>query len=205
MPSPARPETVVDVRTVEAALIVRLKAGEELAFEELVRAHGPRMLAVARRFLPQEADAQDAVQDAFLNVSKSIQGFSGESRLSTWLHRVVVNCALMRIRTRTRRHEEPIEGATLEAAAVPRGPLSGLPGPAALLAGEETREKVRDCLARVPEAFRAVLLLRDVEGMELTEVGRLLDIGLSTVKGRLHRGRHALRLLLEAALEEPRT
>ena len=95
-------------RPDEASLVERLRNGDEDAFEELVRSQAGRMLAVARRFLSEE-EAQDAVQDAFLNVTKSIGSFRGNARLSTWLHRIVVNASLMRIRTRKRKPEESIE------------------------------------------------------------------------------------------------
>jgi RNA polymerase sigma-70 factor (ECF subfamily) len=90
-------------------LLERLRAGEEAAFEELVRTHGGRMLAVARRFLPVEEDARDAVQDAFLSAFRALPAFEGNARLSTWLHRIVVNAALMKLRTRRRKPEQSIE------------------------------------------------------------------------------------------------
>ena len=87
----------------------RLLAGEEGAYEELVRRYGGRMLAVARRFLPVEEDARDAVQDAFLSAFRSIDRFEGHAQLSTWLHRIVVNASLMKLRTRRRHPEQSIE------------------------------------------------------------------------------------------------
>jgi len=82
----------------EDLLLARLRAGEEAAFEQLVRAQSGRMLAVARRLLGNEEDARDAVQEAFAAAFRSVAGFSGSSRLSTWLHRIVVNAALMKLR-----------------------------------------------------------------------------------------------------------
>src|SRR5215510_12491477 len=87
----------------EPKLLERLLAGDEQAYEELVRTYGGRMLAVARRFLPVEEDARDAVQDAFLSAFRSISSFEGHAQLSTWLHRIVVNAALMKLRTRRRK------------------------------------------------------------------------------------------------------
>src|SRR5689334_6179968 len=98
----------------EEELVVRLKAGDEAAFETLVRTHGPRMLAVARRYLSREADAQDALQDAFVNVVRAIGSFAGNSRLSTWLHRVVVNSALMKIRSARRQPVEAMDTAVIQ-------------------------------------------------------------------------------------------
>src|SRR5262245_52418857 len=93
----------------EPKLLERLLAGEEAAYEQLVRTYGGRMLAVARRFLPVEEDARDAVQDAFLSAFRSIRRFEGNAQLSTWLHRIVVNAALMKLRTRRRKPEQSIE------------------------------------------------------------------------------------------------
>ena len=100
-PNQARPD--------ETPLLERLRAGEDAAYEELVRLYGPRLLAVARRFLRSEDDAQDAVQDAFLNAFRSIDSFEGQARISTWLHRIVVNASLMKLRTRRRKPEQSIE------------------------------------------------------------------------------------------------
>ena len=93
----------------EQALLARLRAGETAAFEQLIRAYGGRLLAVARRFLPAEEDARDAVQEAFTSAFRSIGRFEGNARLSTWLHRIAVNAALMKLRTRRRKPEESIE------------------------------------------------------------------------------------------------
>src|SRR5215217_2188035 len=85
---------------VHDPLVARLKAGDADAYEELVRLHGGRMLAVARRFLRDDEAARDAVQDAFLSAFRGIGRFDGHAQVSTWLHRIVVNAALMRLRTR---------------------------------------------------------------------------------------------------------
>jgi RNA polymerase sigma-70 factor (ECF subfamily) len=196
-PTAPAPAAALDA---EADLVARLKNGDGDAYETLVRTHGPRMLAVARRYLPQEADAEDALQDAFVNVARAIGNFSGDSRLGTWLHRIVVNCALTRIRSRSRRSEEPTDKIEAIQAAAPQRSWSH--GASSILEREDLRETVRSCVDRLPEAVRAVLRLRDVEGMEMREVCRLLDIGLSTAKVRLHRARHALRAILEQTLGE---
>ena len=90
----------------ERDLLRRLKSGEELAFERLVRDQGGRLLAVARRFLRDEEEARDAVQEGFLSAWRALDRFDQGSRLSTWLHRIVVNACLMRLRTRRRRPED---------------------------------------------------------------------------------------------------
>ncbi len=189
----------------EAELIGALRAGEAAAFERLVRHHGPRMLAVARRLLGSEDDARDAVQEAFVAAFKSIASFAGDARLSTWLHRIVVNAALMKLRSRRRRNEEPIE--TL----LPRfdesgewaDPVGGWDTPSdVLVQRQETRELVRVMVGRLPEAYRSILLLRDIEELDTAEAAVALAITPSAVKTRLHRARQALRTLLEQTLGE---
>src|SRR5438105_12957275 len=91
-----------------APLLDGLRRGDDHAFATLVRQHGGRMLATARRFLRDDDEAEDAVQEAFVSAARAIGGSAGDSKLSTWLHRTVVNTALMRLRSRRRRREEPI-------------------------------------------------------------------------------------------------
>jgi RNA polymerase sigma-70 factor (ECF subfamily) len=187
----------------ERQLLERLRAGEEAAYEELVRSHGPRMLAVARRFLREEEDARDAVQDAFLSAFRALGRFEGQARLSTWLHRIVVNAALMKLRTRRRRPERPIEDFLPEF--LEDGHMAQ-PAVAWRLPGDEAveRRQLRDLVLEkvheLPEGYRNVLLLRDIEGLDTEETARLTGLGAGAVKTRLHRARQALRGLLEPHL-----
>lgn len=185
-------------------LVDRLRAGDEEAFETLVRIHAGRLLAVARRFLGSEEEARDAVQDAFLSAYRSLDRFEEEARLSTWLHRIVVNGALMRLRSRRRRPEEPIEKL------LPRFDAGGMSvefprewkAPAQrLLERKETRSIVRDNIEKLPDGYRAVLLLRDIEERDTEETARLLGLTAGAVKVRLHRARLALRTLLAAIFD----
>jgi RNA polymerase sigma-70 factor (ECF subfamily) len=186
-----------DPISAEQRLVAKLKAGDSAAFEELVRVHGPRMLALARRYLPRETDAEDTLQDAFMSVFRSIGTFAGESRLTTWLHRVTVNAALMRIRARSRRPETLLGDVKVEVMAEPRGELAWASTATEVLSRQETRDAVRRSLDRLQEESRIVVRLRDIEGMDLREISRLLGIGVNTVKSRLSRGRLALRTVLE--------
>jgi RNA polymerase sigma-70 factor (ECF subfamily) len=184
----------------EAKLIAALRAGDEQVYEQLVRSLGGRMLAVARKFLPNEEDARDAVQDAFLSAFKSIDQFQGGARLSTWLHRIVINAALAKLRSRRNREERPIDdllpkfladGHAVEPAVEWRDSSE------ALLQREETREIVRGAIDQLPETYRTVLVLRDIEGLETEETARLLGVTAGVVKTRLHRARQAVRKLLD--------
>ncbi len=109
--TPAAPESLPTPRSDgDGALVERLRRGDPEAFEALVRQYGGRMLATARRLVGTEDDARDVVQEAFLAAFRAIDTFAGAARLSTWLHRIVVNGALMKLRSRRRRREESIEG-----------------------------------------------------------------------------------------------
>jgi RNA polymerase sigma-70 factor (ECF subfamily) len=187
----------------EAALVRALRAGEEGAYEALVRAHAPHLLAVARRFLRDEHDAQDAVQEAFLAGFKSITSFEEGCRIATWLHRIVVNASLMKLRSRRRRPEQPIDALLPEFAEDGhhlRRPLEWQAPADVLMERQEVRKFVRECVDRLPEAYRTVLLLRDFEELDTSETARLLALEEGTVKTRLHRARQALRGLLEQRL-----
>jgi RNA polymerase sigma-70 factor (ECF subfamily) len=183
----------------EAALVQRLRRGDGAAFEELLRAHTGRLLAVARRLLGNEEDARDVVQDAFLFAFRSVDRFDGQATLGTWLHRIVVNAALTRLRSRRRRPERPIEDLLptfLEDGHAARPPRDW-GEPFAALQQEETRAAVRRHIEELPEDYRVVLLLRDIEGLDTDETARLLGLTGGAVKTRLHRARQALRTLLE--------
>ncbi|MCI0652715.1 MAG: sigma-70 family RNA polymerase sigma factor [Planctomycetes bacterium] len=184
-------------------LVARILAGEERAFEELLATYGARLLAVAARFCREEHDAQDVVQDAMLSAFKGLGSYTGDARLYTWLHRIVVNAALMRLRARRRRPEQSIEELlpTFTAAGHHREPPRRWDEPAsAKLERSETRKQIRHLIEQLPEPFRVVVLLRDIEELDTAETAQVLDITEQAVKTRLHRARQALRTLLERHL-----
>ncbi len=189
----------------EPKLLEALRAGDGEAYERLVRSYGGRMLAVTRRLLRDEEEARDAVQDAFLSAFRSIDRFEGQSRLSTWLHRIAVNAALMKLRSKKRKPETSIED--LLPGFIEDGHMAEPPeapwreGADALLARGETREWVRRRIDDLPESHRTVLLLRDIEELDTAEVAKLLDLSPGAVKTRLHRARQALRSLLDPDLQ----
>jgi len=188
----------------EAALIPALQRGDAAAFETLVRTHGGRMLAVARRMLSDEHAAQDAVQDAFLAAFRAVGDFGGQSQLSTWLHRIVVNASLMKLRTRKRKPECSLEALLPQFLAdghqaEPADPWT-MAGDAAC-ESEEMRQLVRQCIDSLPELFRTVILLRDIEQLPTDETAALLEVTEAVVKTRLHRARLALRGLIDRRLK----
>jgi RNA polymerase sigma-70 factor, ECF subfamily len=191
----------------EDLLLPALRAGEDWAYEAAAREHGPRMLAVARRLLRNDDDAQDAVQEAFLSAFKAIGSFDGASSLPTWLHRIVVNAALMRLRTRRRRERETMlaDGLlpTFDETGHHTRPVRAWSDDACShAAASETRAMVRACIDQLPESYRTVLLLRDIEEFDTAETAKMLGTTEANVKTRLHRARQALRTLLEPLMGE---
>jgi RNA polymerase sigma-70 factor, ECF subfamily len=185
--------------TDEPALLAALRAGDPAAFEVLVRLHGRRMLAVARRLVTNEEEARDVVQDAMLSAFRSMDRFEAQARLSTWLHRITVNTALMKLRRRVRKPEESIEPLLPTFNEKGHHVMRAAPADAAdeLFEREETRVLVRQAIAELPDSYRTVLLLRDIEEMSTEEVAGLLGITPNAVKARLHRARQALATLLD--------
>lgn len=184
----------------EAVLVERLRAGEEQAFEELVRTQSGRLLAVLARYLPNEADRHDALSEVFLAAVRGIGGLEGGAQLSTWLHRIAVNAALMMLRTRRRRPAGSLESL------LPRfredGHAADPPAPwhrreAGGIEAAEEAVFVRSCIDELPDGFREVLLLRDVEGLSTEAAASALGLTAGAVKTRLHRARQALRTLLD--------
>ena len=183
----------------DTATVARLKAGDLQAFEMIVRRYGGRLLTTARRLLGNDHDAQDAVQETFISAFNSIASFRGDSRLFTWLHRIVVNAALAQLRRRRRWSEVPIHDL------LPRFEASGCwaEGTASFGAVQiltdtrDTRQAVRRCITQLPDIYSSVLILRDIEELDTSEVGRMLSINVNTVKVRLHRARQALKSLLD--------
>jgi RNA polymerase sigma-70 factor (ECF subfamily) len=193
-------ESPLDGQVAESQLLERLRAREPAAFEQLVRQYSGRLLAVARRFLNNEEDARDAVQDAFLSAFRSVDRFEGSAQLGTWLHRIVVNASLMKLRRRQRKPERSIEDLLpkFQADGHHADPVVAWgPSPGEMLQTEETRRQVREAIDRLPENYRTVLLLRDIEGVDNDETARLLGETVAAVKTRLHRARLALREILD--------
>lgn len=172
----------------EADLIARLRDGDDDAYEHLFRTHAGALLAVARRFFGDTDDAAEAVQDAFVSAFKAMRSFEGTSRLGTWLHRITVNACLMKLRGRKRARFVPLDD---EVPAVIREDK---------LTQAELREQVRAGVRQLPAAYRTVIRLRDLEGLDTETTAARLGTSVGVVKTRLHRARQALRMLLEPIL-----
>ncbi|QJW93055.1 RNA polymerase sigma factor [Frigoriglobus tundricola] len=171
----------------EAELVAGLRVGSNDAYAELVRIHAGAMTAVARRFFG-DAEAAEAVQDAFVSAFRAMATFEGTAKLGTWLHRITVNACLLKLRGRKRSRLVPLEDdAPTDAVECDSG-----------LSQAETCERVREGVERLPDAYRTVIRLRDLEGLSTEETAARLGTNCGAVKTRLHRARQALKSVLEA-------
>jgi RNA polymerase sigma-70 factor (ECF subfamily) len=170
----------------DAELIAAHTAGDQQAFAELVRRHRDRMWAVALRTVRDPDEAADALQDAFLSAFRSAGSFRGQAQVSTWLHRIVVNACLDRIRRRQSRPTVPLPDVGPGEPAAPRDAM----------AERETQLAVGEALDALPFEQRAAIVLVDVEGYSVMETAALLGIAEGTVKSRCARGRARMAVLL---------
>lgn len=189
----------------ERAMLAALRSGDDRAYERLVSEHGGRMLAVARRMLRNDEESRDALQEAFLLAFRGLPRFEGQSRLSTWLHRIVVNASLMKLRSRRAHPEESIEPLLptfLDDGHSTDSYCDWSESADRLLERSEVCGLVRASIDRLPATYRTVLLLRDIEELDTGEVAEMLGISANAVKIRLHRARQALRELLDPQLRQ---
>jgi RNA polymerase sigma-70 factor (ECF subfamily) len=183
----------------DTSLVEGLRRGDVDAYERLYRDHGPRMLTIARRYLPVLQDAEDAVQDAMVSLVRAIGDFEGNSLFTTWLHRVVVNASLMRLRSRSRRPETHLHAIIEETVDSPGPrPVSRWSVTASqAVEREDLRKRVLAGISALPDTYRIPLMMRDVEELDMPTICSALGIGLSTLKTRLCRARALLRHNLE--------
>jgi len=184
--------------TEDAVLLAALRSNDSDAYRQLILLHGDRMLAAARRIVDDD-EAKDCVQEAFLQTFRKIDTFQGKSSLAAWLHRIVVNAALMRRRKCTRQAEVSLDslmpvfddtGCRIE-------PVYALLDEPDLAEQTEVRTAVHDAIGRLPDEARQIILLRDVEGLNSDQTADELGISVGAAKVRLHRARAALKRLLE--------
>jgi RNA polymerase sigma-70 factor (ECF subfamily) len=175
------------------ALLRAHVAGDPDAFAELVRRHRDRLWAVALRTLGDREEAADAVQDALLSAHRAAGRFRGDSAVTTWLHRIVVNACLDRARRRQAHPTVPLVEADRQTG---DGPRAGQREPAAPAVDHDTALVVRQALTELPFEQRAALVLVDLQGYSVADAADLLGVAEGTVKSRCSRGRARLAVLL---------
>ena len=198
--------SAIGIRTEDAVLVADLKAGSEDAFAILIAQYHQPLYSLIARSLNDPADAADITQEVFIKVFRSVRGFNGESSLRTWLYRIALHDASNQRRWWSRHKKQEItidspseseeDGSTFSISSTL---ADAGDSPYDYAAQAEVRERVESALRQLPEAFRTVVVLREIEGFAYEEIAEILNINLGTVKSRLTRGRSALRVLLVAA------
>jgi RNA polymerase sigma-70 factor (ECF subfamily) len=198
--------SAIGIRTEEASLVAELKAGSEEAFGLLIAQYHQPIYALVVRSLNDPTDAADITQEVFIKVFRSIRGFNGDASLRTWIYRIALHEASNQRRwwSRHKRQEITIDAPnesdeTGESFSLGSTLADQGDSPFDQAVQSELRVRVEGCLRQLPEAYRSVVVLRELEGFAYEEIAEILDVNIGTVKSRLTRGRSALRSLLSAA------
>src|SRR6202040_703183 len=196
----ARQRPAQPVAWTEAEAIRLAQAGNAPAFEFLYQLHGRRVYALCLRMVGNPADAEDLMQEAFLQLFRKIGTFRGESAFSTWLHRMTVNVVLMRLRKKSLPTDSLEE--TLEPDAENSGPKRDVGAPDLRLSGAVDRVNLERCIEKLPPGYRTVFMLHDVQGYEHNEIAGIMDCSVGNSKSQLHKARTRLRDLLQEDLRK---
>jgi RNA polymerase sigma-70 factor (ECF subfamily) len=178
-----------DVRTADLELAARCRAGDAGAFEELYRQHARRLFNLVVRMIGSVDDAEDLLQEVFLQAHRKLSGFRGDSALGTWLYRLTMNHCLDHLRGRQARMNRATESLDDEGSDEPMAPAPAVPAPVSRLDLERAIEML-------PDGARAAFLLHDVEGFEHREIAQILGISEGTSKSQVHKARMKLRAFL---------
>jgi len=184
----------------EAEAIRLAQAGNAAAFEFLYQLHGRRVYALCLRIVGNPADAEDLMQEAFLQLFRKIGTFRGESAFSTWLHRMTVNVVLMRLRKKSLPTDSLEE--TLEPDAENSAPKRDVGAPDLRLTGAVDRVNLERCIEQLPPGYRSVFVLHDVQGYEHNEIAGIMGCSVGNSKSQLHKARTRLRELLQEELRQ---
>src|SRR3982750_2591940 len=190
--------------TEELQLVQAAKGGDVSAFEDLVKRYDRNVFRIAQHITQNREDAEDVVQDAFLKAYQNLGQFQGQSKFYTWLVRIAVNEALMKLRRR--RPERMVsldEDVKTEDDSVPREVADWSPNPEQQYSQAELKDILTRTIQGLPPSFRTVFVLRDVEGLSTEEAAEALDLSVPAVKSRLLRARLQLRERLNKYFKNP--
>ena len=195
--------SVIGIQSEEQLLVRELKNGSEAAFALLIAQYSQPIYSLIARSLRDPADAADVTQDVFIKVFRSISGFHGDASLRTWIYRIALHETSNQRRwwNRHKRQEmaidAPIENEEGECTSMAETLATSIASPFDQVLTSETRHRVEAALRELPDAYREVVVLREIEGFGYEEIAEILNVNLGTVKSRLTRGRAALREFLK--------
>lgn len=181
----------------EVALVRSAKEGNIEAFEQLIARHTTMIFRVAANIVGSREDAEDVVQEAFLKAFQHLRQFEERARFSTWLTRIAVNAALMKLRVARRTPLLSMDAESEEHTSLGKMIADWKPNPEQLYNRKQLKEILQQALAALPEGYRMVFLLRDVEGVSIADTAELLGLSVTNVKTRLGRARQKLRVQLD--------
>ncbi len=196
----ARPRPTEPVAWTEAEAIRRAQAGDSAAFDFLYQLHGRRVYALCLRMVNNPADAEDLMQEAFLQLFRKIGTFRGESAFSTWLHRMTVNVVLMRLRKKSLPTDSLEEN--LDPDAENSSPKRDVGAPDLRLSGAVDRVNLERSIEQLPPGYRTVFVLHDVQGYEHNEIADIMGCSVGNSKSQLHKARTRLRELLQEQIRD---
>jgi RNA polymerase sigma-70 factor, ECF subfamily len=195
-----RPIPVELIVWTEAEAIRRAQAGDAAAFEHLYQLHGRRVYALCLRMVSNPADAEDLMQESFLQLFRKIATFRGESAFSTWLHRMTVNVVLMRLRKKSLPTDSLEE--TMDPDAENAGPKRDVGAPDLRLSGAVDRVNLNRSIEKLPPGYRTVFVLHDIQGYEHNEIADIMGCSVGNSKSQLHKARTRLRELLQEEVRD---
>ncbi|MCD5406394.1 MAG: sigma-70 family RNA polymerase sigma factor [Desulfotomaculum sp.] len=182
-------------------LINKSKAGDYLAFEELVRKYENKVYNIAYRFMGNHADACDLAQEAFIKAYQSLAKFRGDAGFVTWMYHITANVCRDELRRRKNKQTVSLDETFSDNAAPVFNIASVAPGPAEELERQELCGQVQDCLNTLSDEYRLVLIMREMQGLSYDEIAVTLDCSLGTVKSRLNRARISFKKKMKVLLE----
>jgi RNA polymerase sigma-70 factor (ECF subfamily) len=190
--------------STDKELVRAAQAGDQTSFRELVTRYEGKVYRLALKMVRDPQDAEDVLQETFINVYRHLDTFRGDSEFSTWIFRIATNASLMKLRSA--KPTLSLDGASsdTEEEVFPLELADWSGAPDEMLLNSEIRAQMDAALAQLPETLRAVFILRDVQGLSIQETARVLDISIPNVKTRLHRARFALREKLACYFAERR-
>jgi RNA polymerase sigma-70 factor (ECF subfamily) len=188
-------ERATEVSAEESLFVLRLKANDDAAYDELVRVYHAQIFHVAFRMLGDSGDAADVAQEIFLKVFRNINGFKGESSLKTWIFRIAFSEILNRLRWWKRRYRQSTVSLDVDHSGNGNGyhVSDSRPTPEQALESKEREEAIQKALSKLSGDHRSIIILRDIEGFSYGEIADVLGISIGTVKSRLARGRADLK------------
>jgi len=183
-------------------LIAEVRKGDQQSFEELISRYSNKVFSLASRLTRNTEDAEEVLQDVFVTVHRKLDSFEGKSSFSSWLYRVTMNAAFMKLRKRKQDQSVALEEIMQQTHVLPalKSPENAYVDAQSIR--NEMFEALEVAIRKLPDDYRPVFILRDVDGLTSKEVGRLLDLTIPAVKSRLHRSRLMLRRRLHRFFTE---